>query len=103
MAATLLQEPLLYSNVPAEAGVVTLTEASVSPVSTSLKPKLAAARVRAVSSLVVSVLLAAVGASLTAVMFICTCTGVADVAPLLSLATTVKAFSVPLAFCAPVQ
>ena len=44
------------------------------------------------------------GASLTAVTFTVTCTAlVVDSAPLLSLTTTVKAFSVPLALDAAVQ
>ena len=44
-----------------------------------------------------------VGISLTAVTDTCACTAVADSEPLLSLATAVKAFRLPLAFKAAVQ
>ena len=46
---------------------------------------------------------ATVGASFTAAVSTFTCTGVADSEPKLSFATTVKAFSVPLASWAGVQ
>ncbi len=44
-----------------------------------------------------------VGLSFTAAVTAFTCTGVADSEPPLSLATTVKAFMVPLALAAGVQ
>ena len=85
------------------------TKASTVPsTSASLPCALRAARsiVTAVSSLVVAtveVILVSVGASFTAVTLTCAWIALADSVPELSLATTVKALSVPLASALGVQ
>ena len=64
LTATQLPPPVVsYCSVPAVATVSILTAPNVSPVSMSLKPKLAALNTSGVSSLVVTGALAPVGAS----------------------------------------